>query len=254
MEPEPLADKRPMKWPVLLFCAVLALAGAPALADRATTVFAAASLAGTLDEIAATYPAPVTLAYGGSGVMARQVAAGAPADVVILANTVWMDWLVSNTGLAQDSPRAIAGNRLVVIAPSGSAALKDPATLPARLGTGRLAMGHRDGVPAGVYARQWMQQAGLWQTLEPRLAETDNVRAALALVARAQSPFGVVYLSDAQASTAVEVIYTIPENSHDPIRYLAAALTPKGAGLLSHLSTADAAAIFSQRGFAPVTP
>lgn len=219
-------------------------------ADRAVTVFAAASLRGALDEVAAAYDAPVQLSFGGSGTMARQVAAGAPADVVILANTLWMDWLVDQ-GLVNKT-KSVARNALVVIAAAGTPTLSNTTQLISRLGTDRLAMGQRDAVPAGRYARQWLQAAGLWQNVAGNLAETDNVRAALALVARGEVPFGVVYATDALAEPRVAPVWNIASDLHDPITYPAAALTPEGETFLDHLTGAIAAQIFAAHGFSPV--
>ncbi len=235
--------------------ALLAALAAPLRADPApVTVFAAASLRGVLEEIAAGYGAPVTLSYGGSGTMARQVAAGAPADLAILASPEWMNWLVAQAVPSLGPPRMVAGNALVVIGVAGAPDLRDPAELSTRLGQGRLAMGQRDAVPAGSYARQWLVNAGLWDALEPKLAETDDVRAALALVARGQAPLGVVYATDARADPAVRVVYTVPSQTHDPILYPAAALSPAGEAFLAYLATPEAARAFAARGFTPVTP
>ena len=182
--------------------------------------------------------------------MARQVAAGAPADVVLLANTDWMDWLADQGIIAAEEAQIIARNHLVLIAPKGTASLSHPADLPARLGpTGRLAMGQRDAVPAGSYARDWLTHEGLWKGLQSQLAETDNVRAALALVARGDTPFGVVYASDAHAEADVQVVFEVPADTHAPITYPAAALTPAGADLLAFLTTEKAQAILEGHGF-----
>jgi len=217
-------------------------------AETPVTVFAAASLRGALEEIAAAFPAPLSLAYGGSGTMARQVAAGAPADVVVLASSDWMDWL-EGQGRLNATPQVVARNRLVLIAPEGAAPISED-EISERLGdSGRLAMGQREAVPAGVYAQQWMQQAGLWDSLQVRLAETDNVRAALALVARGDAPLGVVYASDAQAEPEVRVVLEISDETHDPITYPAAALTPEGAALVDFLLTDEAQAILADHGF-----
>ncbi len=234
---------------VALFILICTIAAPrPAAADRAVTVFAAASLRGALEEIAAAFPAPLSLAYGGSGTMARQVAAGAPADVVLLASSDWMTWLEAQ-GQLHATPQIVARNRLALIAPAGAAPLSE-AEIGRRLGgNGRLAMGQREAVPAGAYAMQWMQQASLWDGLQDRLAETDNVRAALALVARGDAPLGVVYASDAQAEPLVEVVYEIPAQAHDPITYPAAALTPEGAALVAFLLTDQAQAILADHGF-----
>ncbi|NNE52430.1 MAG: molybdate ABC transporter substrate-binding protein [Sulfitobacter sp.] len=215
-------------------------------------VFAAASLRGALDEIAAGFDGEVALSYGGSGAIARQVAAGAPADAMLLANPKWMDWLEGEGIIAPGTAFVIASNRLVLIGPQDHAPI-DPEQLPELLGTGRLAMGQRDAVPAGTYARQWLESAGLWEALRTRLAETDNVRAALALVARGQAPFGIVYATDARAEAGVAILYEVPPESHAPIRYLATALTERGQSFLAHLASPAAKAIFAAHGFAEVS-
>jgi len=226
--------------------------GTAALADPPpVTVFAAASLRGVLEDVTESYDSTLSLSYGGSGTMARQVAAGAPADLVILANTDWMDWLVDQGVVAGESTQAVAGNRLVVIGPAGTMPLGEPGLLPVQLGTGRLAMGQRDAVPAGIYARQWLEALGLWDSLQIRLAETDNVRAALALVARADAPFGIVYASDAAAEARVDVVFAIPPDTHDPITYPATALSPAGADLLAFLMSPATQSRFATHGFAP---
>ncbi|MGB3245463.1 MAG: molybdate ABC transporter substrate-binding protein [Sulfitobacter sp.] len=247
-----LTDSRAMKrlfsFAVPFLATVLLTCGG-VRAERAVTVFAAASLGGALEEIARGYGVPVVFAYGGSGAMARQVAAGAPADLVVLANPQWMAWLEEQGSIAAGSAVVVTGNTLVLIAAKGAPAVSDISALPDLLAGARLAMGQRDAVPAGTYARQWLDHAGLWQAIAPHLAETDNVRAALALVARGDAPYGVVYGSDAQAEPAVEVVYDVPENSHDAILYPAAALTPEGAAFLARLVSAEAAAVFAAHGF-----
>lgn len=240
----------------LAFLALLvSLSALPARAEP-LTVFAAASLQGALDEIAASHPEPLRLSYGGSGTLARQIAAGAPVDAVILAHPRWLDWLATDAGVTLTARRVIASNRLVLIAPPGTAPLEEPDadSLLAALAGGRLAMGERSAVPAGLYARDWLAHIGAWEALEPHLAETDNVRAALALVARRAAPLGIVYASDALAEPGVVVIHTVPEGSHDPITYPAAALTPAGTRFLEALATPRAAEVLARHGFLPVTP
>jgi molybdate transport system substrate-binding protein len=241
----------------LTLCALMiATLTAPLRADpQPVTVFAAASLRGVLEEIAASYGAEVSLSYGGSGTMARQVAAGAPADVVALASVEWMDWLAEQGLPGPGQARTLAGNTLVVVGPRGAEPLAAAEEIAARLGGGgRLAMGQREAVPAGAYARQWLENAGLWDSLEPRLAETDNVRAALALVARGEAPLGVVYATDAGAEPGVAVLWQVPDDMHDPIRYPAAALTPAGADFLDYLGGPGAARVLAAAGFTPDGP
>ncbi|SFJ58732.1 molybdate transport system substrate-binding protein [Jannaschia pohangensis] len=235
----------------------LLLAGSAALLARparaapdALVVMAAASLKPALDEIAATWPDPVALAYGGSGAIARQIAAGAPADVVLLAATDWMDWLVSQ-GAVEGAARSVAGNRLVMAGtPGGGPVCLSAAAVLARLGTGRLAMGDPMSVPAGRYGQQALETLGIWAALSEHLLMTDNVRAALAYVARGDVPLGLVYASDARG-TGVEVAAEIPAPTHAPIVYPAALVRgarPGAADLLAHI--AGSQAIFAAHGFA----
>ena len=252
-----LTDSRAMKRVFSFLLPLLAgvlLVCSAARAERTITVFAAASLGGALEEIVQDFSQSVVFAYGGSGTMARQVAAGAPADLVVLASPEWMAWLEAQGAVELGSSTVIAGNSLVLIAAKNTPAIKDITTLPALVRDWRLAMGQRDAVPAGNYARQWLQHAGLWADLEPHLAETDNVRAALVLVARGGAPYGVVYGSDALADPSVDVVYAVPSDSHEPILYPAAALSDAGGDLLAHLKTPAAAAIFAAHGFRGTAP
>jgi len=220
----------------------------PAAAADPVRVFAAASLQGPLDEIAAEYDPDSTISYGGSGTIARQISLGAPADAVLLANGDWAKWLVEQ-GHAPGPAQPVLSNRLVLIAPPDTArpGYVDTAVLLGYLDGGRLAMGQQMSVPAGIYARAWLTSIGAWEALRPRLAETENVRAALALVARGEAPLGIVYTSDAQASDAVRVIWEVPAAQHPPILYYGLALTPSGRDFLDLLTTRIAA--FEKAGF-----
>ena len=224
----------------------------PVHADQPVTVFAAASLRGVIDDIAEKTVRKAHLSFGGSGTMARQVAAGAPADVVVLANSQWLDWLVMQGVVRPENTSVIAQNRLVLIAPAGADPIQNAAELPQWLLSGRLAMGHRDAVPAGVYTRQWLEKVGIWDAVRGKLAETDNVRAALALVARGDVPLGAVYATDARAEPRVNVVFEIPDTAHDPIQYFATALTANGSAFITTLTSSEARTIFAAYGFAPV--
>ena len=228
--------------------ALMLLLGAVQAGAQAVTIFAAASLQGPLDEIAAAWPGDATISYAGSGTIARQVSLGAPADVVMLASPDWMDWL-SERGFLHGPAQDITSNRLVLIGPADAAAMPDVTadTLSARLGDGRLAMGQHMAVPAGLYGAAWLRRIGAWDTLRTRLAETENVRAALALVARGEPPLGLVYASDAQAAAGVRVLFDVPPDMHPPILYPAAAITPAGVPFLQHLIAARAR--FADAGF-----
>jgi molybdate transport system substrate-binding protein len=239
-------------------CAAALLLPAQAQAEARVTVFAAASLQGVMSELAEAYPGAVRVSVAGSGTIARQIANGAPGDAVILANGAWMDWL-EEAGMVDPARRiALLGNTLVLIAPVGTPDLAEvsAASLLARLGGGRMAIGQTVGVPAGIYGRQWLEAAGLLDALRPHLAETDNVRAALALVSRGEAPLGVVYATDAAAEAGVRVLYEVPEDMHDPIIYPAASLTEDGAAFMEFLQSAGARAIFAAHGFAmpPAAP
>lgn len=230
--------------------AVFGAGRASAGGTGAVSVFAAISLRPALDAIAAGWDGPVRVTYGGSGQIARQVAAGAPADVVVLAAADWMDWLAAR-GHLDGAPVPVAANALVLAGPTGSGPLGlTPAALDARLGRGRFAMGDPASVPAGRYARAALRDLGLWPVLADRLLLAENVRAALAYVARGDVPLGCVYATDLAGTGAVAVA-RIPPDAHPPIVYPAAATHrggPAAAAFLAHLRAA--AATFDAHGFA----
>ncbi|WP_239113608.1 molybdate ABC transporter substrate-binding protein [Shimia biformata] len=225
----------------------------PVLADR-ISVFAAASLKNALDEIAAGYEADtghdVVLTYAGSARLARQVQAGAPADIVFLASTDWMDELERAEVLVVDSRTDLLTNRLVLVGHEGKPLELSSDDLVARLGDGRLAVAMTNAVPAGIYAKQALTSLGLWPAVAGRLAETDNVRAALALVALGAAPLGAVYASDARAEPRVAILATFPEDTHGPIRYPVALVhdTDAARGFLDVL-TGQSAEVFARHGF-----
>ncbi|MEM6757895.1 MAG: molybdate ABC transporter substrate-binding protein [Pseudomonadota bacterium] len=215
---------------------------------RPITIFAAASLQGPLDKVVAAWGGAARVSYAGSGTIARQISLGAPADVVMLASPQWMTWLAERDLLAT-APQSIVSGTLVLVGPDAAPDLNaaDADALLARLGDGRLAMGHHAAVPAGTYAAEWLQAIDAWTTVRPHLAETENVRAALALVARGEAPLGIVYASDAQAEPAVRVLYKIPAELHKTISYPAAAVTENGSGFVEFLTTQSE--VFEAAGF-----
>ncbi len=252
----------------LLLTACLALvtslaASLPARAAEAPlTVFAAASLKESMDEAATAYRRDtgqdVRVSYAASSALARQIEQGAPADVFVSADLDWMDDLQSK-GLVDVATRSeLLGNTLVLIAPAGSAAkplaLAHGTDLQPLLGKrGRIALALVDSVPAGKYAKAAFESLGLWDGLAPRTAQAENVRAALLLVARGETPLGVVYGSDAKAEPRVRVLATFPEGSHPPIVYpvakVKASAHPQAAAFVRWLHTPEAAAIFRGHGF-----
>lgn len=228
---------------------VAAVMTAPcAVSAKDLTVFAAASLRGVLDEIAGLSADNITLSYAGSGLIARQVSQGAPADVVVLAHPIWMDWLTEKDLLIAGTRTDVAANTLVVIAPAPS----PDQDLNQILKTNRIAMGQRDAVPAGIYAKQWLETTGLWTDIEANVIETDNVRLALALVARGDVPVGITYRSDALSDPRVRIIHDIDPTTHSPIRYPAAAITDEGRAFMMVLTSPHAQGIFRSHGFAPL--
>ena len=234
-----------------LVCILALVAGANRLGAADTTIFAAASLRGPLDRAVQDFPGSVRISYGGSGGMARQIALGAPADAVFLANAQWMDWL-QDQGIDLVDRQDLLSNQLVVIAPADERPIEEfsEQSVLTRLQDSRLAMGNHRTVPAGIYAAQWLETAGLWQILRTRLAETENVAVAARLVARQETPLGIVYATDAQDYAPVTVVHSIPPSAHDPIRYPVAALTPRGQALVQHL--AQRLPVFYAAGFLPV--
>ena len=254
-----------MPRPVFLKAAasVAVLAGPVSASADEILVFAAASMANAMAGIETSYEAEtgqgVTVSLAGSSVLARQIRQGAPADIYISANPGWMD-VLEHEGLLQAGTRAdLLGNSLVLIAADAGAAPVEigPGTdLADRLGSGRLAMALVDAVPAGIYGKAALQELGLWSEVAPRVAQADNVRAALAFVARGEAPYGIVYATDAVAEDRVTVVGSFPEDSHPPIVYPVAALDgadPAVTGpFLDFLRGATARAVFERQGFTVV--
>lgn len=235
-----------------LLTLLFGLLALPARAD--ILVFAAASLKEPLDQIAAEFDG-VTVSYGGSGTLARQISLGAPVDVVLLANVVWMEALQDANKVVPDSVHDIASNRLVLIGPSGQhPVLLEPAAIDEALQNGRLAVGLTSSVPAGIYAKSALQTTGLWDVTQNRLAEVDSVRAALALVARGQAPLGIVYSTDLRVSPDVVARATFPADSHPPIRYVGAVVADAPAdahAFWDYLRGPEGQAAFAAAGFLP---
>lgn len=240
-----------------LLAAMLALVPLPVRAAE-VVVFAAASLKTALDEVAAGFTAQtghgVTLSYAGSNTLANQILQGAPADLFISADPGWMD-AVAGGGLVRDRAD-ILGNRLVLIAHGADAApvpIGPGTDLPALLGGGKLAMALVESVPAGRYGKAALETLGLWAGVQADVAQSDNVRAALALVATGEAPLGIVYATDAAAEDDVTVIGEFPADSHPPITYPAALLTGAADGadreFFDALTGSAARAIFARHGF-----
>jgi molybdate transport system substrate-binding protein len=228
--------------------------------DGPPVVLAAASLQESLQAAAKVWTdkghaAPV-LSFAASSALARQVEAGAPADLFISADEEWMDTLENKGLIRPESRTTMLGNSLVLIAPAASKIALNPVPgfpLTKALGTGKLALADPEGVPAGRYAKQALQKLGVWDQVAGRVAAGDNVRAALALVARGEAPLGVVYATDAAAEPKVRVVATFAARTHVPITYpvavLKASRSADAEALRAFLLSAEAQAVFRRYGF-----
>ena len=232
----------------------LAACGDADESPRGPVVLAASSLQESLEEIADAWaadghPAPV-LAFAATSALARQIERGAPADVFVSADQDWMDML-EGQGLLREGTRSdIVGNRLVLVRGKDAAARE-----LADLGEGRLALADPIAVPAGRYARAALESLGQWDMVAGRVVPAENVRAALALVERGEAALGIVYATDAAASTEAEIVRELPADSHPRIRYPAAVLAssahPDAVAFVDFLQSAPAQEVFRMHGFRP---
>lgn len=242
--------------------AVLPLGNAAlaASAERPPLVFAASSLQESLSAAARAFArrghGEPTLSFGASSALARQIAAGAPADLFLSADEEWMDELASR-GLIRRASRAdLVAGRLVLIAPRASRTvlrIRDHFALRAALDGGRLALANPDAVPAGRYARAALTALHVWPTVADRLGPADNVRGALTFVERGAAPLGIVYETDALASRRVRIVGIFPNASHPPIVYpiavLARSSQPQAEAFRRFLLSPAGQAIFRRFGF-----
>ena len=235
-------------------------------ADQDVLVFAAASLKNALDDVIATYGretgTKVTASYAASSALAKQIEQGAPAQLFISADLDWMDYLQDRKQIVADSRKNLLGNSLVLVAAKdgkiGDVAIGRGFDLAKLLGDGRLAIGKVKAVPAGKYAKAALEHLGAWDGVENKLAQAENVRAALALVARGEAPLGIVYKTDAASDPTVRIVGAFPADSHPPIIY-PAAVTKVGecsgaAAFLRFLGSGAAKSAFEQQGFTLIGP
>ena len=219
---------------------------------RDLVVFAASSLKEPIDQIAAAF-GDVVVSYGGSGTLARQIGFGAPVDVVVLAHPQWMD-VLDDAGLVTHRA-AFASNTLVFVANTPMEVKLNAPDLLAVLGDGRIAMGLTKAVPAGIYGKAALEHLELWDAVSGALAEVDNVRAALALVARKEAPLGIVYATDARVSEDVHVVASFPPQSHPAIQYEVAQVAqsdhPALASFMDALRGESATNALKNAGFLP---
>ncbi len=240
------------------FGAALALPAPAAGTGTPVTAFAAASLKESLDDVAAAWRArggaPLRIAYGATSALARQVAAGAPAQVFASADRDWVRWLDAR-GLVQRPYAPLLTNTLVLAAPAASPVrvrLAPGVDLAGALDGGRLAIADPRGVPAGKYARAALEALGAWDGVRAHLAPAANVRAALAMVARGEAPLGIVYGTDAIAEPKVRVVDAFPAASHPPIEYFLVALRDASGparAFVAFAASPGARAIWARHGF-----
>ncbi len=245
--------------PFALALIAILLSFAPAGAAD-ITVFAAASLTDVLNEIGNSYEAKthnrVVFAFGASSTLAKQIESSAGADVFLSADTDWMNYLDSKDLIDRKSRKNLVGNTLVLIAPAGTGTtieIGDHFPLLQELHGGRLSMADPDSVPAGKYGRAALIALGVWPSVKDHIVSSENVRVALAYVARGEAPLGIVYKTDALSEPKVKIVGAFPTGSHQPIVY-PAALTKdskqEAKGFLLYLSGPEARAVFEKAGFA----
>ena len=250
---------------VLLVFILLALSStvwnSPASAQgQKLIIFAAASLKDALDEVNVAYQhensQETATSYAASSTLAKQIEAAAPADVFISADLDWMDYLAKRNLIKPETRANLLGNRLVLIAPVNSPlnlAIGPNFSLAQALGNGRLAIADPNAVPAGRYGKAALQSLGVWSTIADRLAPAENVRAALALVARGETPLGIVYQTDAASDKDVKIVGIFPQDTHPPIIYPSAVVVsstnPAALGYLAYLKSRAARPTFEKHGF-----
>ena len=227
---------------------------------KPVVIFAAASLKTALDQIASAWEkksgTPTSISYAASSALAKQIEAGAPADVFLSADLRWMDWLEERTLIASDTRKTLLGNALVLIAPRKSdieIKIAPGFPLAEKLGDGRLAMGEPSSVPAGTYGKTALEHLGVWNDVASKVAGAENVRVALAYVARGETPLGIVYATDANSEPNVRIVDTFPADSHPPVVYpvarMAASTNPEAEAFMNFLASPEAAAVFEGEGF-----
>jgi molybdate transport system substrate-binding protein len=246
--------KKPILFTIWFVLSVVALP----LPATEVTVFAAASLTDSLKEIAAVYEKQsgdkIVFNFGASSTLARQIEAGAPADIFFSADEAQMNRLAKKGLIDPATRKDRLGNSLVVVVPSDSALeIKSPADLT-NAAVKQIALADPKAVPAGVYAMAWLTKLQLWPAVEPRVVPTENVRAALAAVASGNVDAGVVYKTDAAISKRVKIAYEVPRADGPDIRYPMALVkgSPQpeaGKMFLDYLASEEAGQIFMRYGF-----
>jgi molybdate transport system substrate-binding protein len=260
-----MVKRGPVGAVLVWLCVAVGLAGASvsfaADAGKTVLVFGAASLTDVLDELGHAFTAQsqveVKSSLAASSALAKQIEAGAPADVFFSADLEWMDYLQQRDLLRPGSIRTVVFNRLVLIAPADSKVKVKIAPgfdLLKALGDGKLATGDPDSVPVGKYAHTALEKLGVWDKVSNRIVRAENVRSALAFVARGEAPLGIVYRTDALAEKRVRIVDVFPEDSHPPVTYpiaLTKGASPEAQRFEDFVTSAAAKQIFLKYGFQP---
>ena len=225
-------------------------------------VFAAASLKNALDEINDAWSkrsgVAVRTSYAASSALAKQIEEGAPADVFLSADLDWMDYVEKKNLIRAGTRQSLLGNSIVLIAPKGwskgEVKIGPNFPLASLLGDGRLSVAATATVPAGRYAKAALEKLGVWGSVERKLAEAENVRAALAFVSRGEAPLGIVYSTDAAAETSVVIVGRFPADSHPPIVYpvgvMSASKNAEAENYRKYIGGPEARKVFEKHGFA----
>lgn len=231
----------------------LAFAGTTAMSDT-LNIWAASSLKTALDDVVRLWSGDARIVYAGTSTLARQIEAGAPADVFISANVAWMDHLAAQGLIAPQDIETILTNSLVLVSPSAVTLDLTPPSLKDAIAQGRFAIPLTEAVPAGVYGREALAHLGLWPVVSSHLVETENVRKTLALVARGEVPLGLVYLTDALAEPKVQIAAHLPATSHSPVRYVVAKIgeASLASEFIAFLKSKEAQLQFEHHGFGVV--
>ena len=240
----------------LLLVALLLSSVTPLRAEDPVTIFAAASLNSALGELLSRARHPdVRLSFASSSTLAKQIEAGAPADIYLSANGQWMDYLQQRALIDLTTRVNLLGNKLVFIAPTDRSIEIDVQSQfnLSDAFEGRIALGDPSHVPAGIYARQALKRLGWWNHLSDRLAPSADVRSALNYVARSECDIGIVYATDAMILEEVQIIAPLPDSLHAPIRYPAAIVAgrdrPAVRRIFEQIRSDSAQTLFSQHGF-----
>jgi molybdate transport system substrate-binding protein len=244
----------------VLAAVLIVLMSTSSFAAERINVFAASSLKNALDAVSAAWKVDTNkdavLSYAASNALAKQIEAGAPADVFVSADLTWMKYLIDKNLITKGSDVQLLGNEIVLVAPKDSKVelkIENGFKLADTVGDGKLAIANVDTVPAGKYGKAALEKLGVWASVESKVAQTENVRAALKLVELGEAPLGIVYATDAKVDAVVKMVGTFPSDSHPPIIYpaslVAASQNPDAAEFLKYLQSDKAKAIFEAQGF-----